>query len=53
VTGGAHEMGHGFGYNHSRKLSDPTNDYNDCYDIMSAYSCNYTFNNAGTVFGGL
>ncbi len=52
VSGAAHEMGHGFGYNHSRKLSDPTNDYNDCYDLMSIYSCDYTFNNAGTFFGG-
>jgi hypothetical protein len=38
-----HETGHGFGYDHSRALSTPTSDYNDCYDIMSFDSCNYGF----------
>src|SRR5262249_23541188 len=38
-----HETGHGFGYDHSRKLSTSTQDYNDCYDIMSFDSCNYNF----------
>ena len=27
-------MGHGHGYNHSRRLSLSTQDYNDCYDLM-------------------
>ena len=49
VAGAAHEMGHGFGYGHSRKLSTSTSDYNDCWDIMSVFSCVYTF--TGT-FGG-
>jgi M6 family metalloprotease-like protein len=47
-----HEMGHGFDFNHSRALSNSTNDYNDCYDIMSAISCIYSFTGAGTTFGG-
>ena len=47
-----HEMGHGFDFNHSRALSNSTNDYNDCYDIMSAISCIYAFTGAGTTFGG-
>lgn len=47
-----HEMGHGFNFNHSRALSNSTNDYNDCYDIMSAISCIYAFSGAGTTFGG-
>jgi Big-like domain-containing protein len=38
-----HETGHGFGYAHSRALSTPTADYNDCYDIMSFDSCDYNF----------
>ncbi|HWC86670.1 MAG TPA: Ig-like domain-containing protein [Solirubrobacteraceae bacterium] len=50
--GASHEMGHGFGYNHSRPLSNSTNDYNDCYDLMSAYSCDAAFSGAGTDFGG-
>ena len=49
VAGAAHEMGHGFGFGHSRKLSDSVNDYSDCWDIMSVFSCVYTF--AGS-FGG-
>ena len=47
-----HEMGHGFDFDHSRALSNSTNDYNDCYDIMSAISCIYAFSGAGTTFGG-
>lgn len=52
-----HEMGHGFGFNHSRKQSSSTADYNDCYDLMSAISCIYSFDSsaggsAGTPFGG-
>lgn len=38
-----HETGHGFGYNHSRALSTPTQDYNDCYDIMSFDACTRDF----------
>jgi hypothetical protein len=34
-----HETGHGFGYDHSRALSTPTSDYQDCYDIMSFDVC--------------
>jgi hypothetical protein len=36
VTAAAHEMGNGFGLNHSRALSTSDQDYNDCTDIMSA-----------------
>jgi hypothetical protein len=43
LTGAAHETGHGFNYDHSRKLSTSTTDYNDCYDIMSAYAtCSFS-----------
>jgi hypothetical protein len=43
LTGLTHETGHGFGYYHSRKLSTSTTDYNDCYDIMSAYAtCSFS-----------
>jgi hypothetical protein len=43
LTGAAHETGHGFSYNHSRKLSTSTTDYADCYDIMSAYdTCSFS-----------
>src|SRR5580765_1795782 len=38
-----HETGHGFGYGHSRALSTPMSDYNDCYDIMSFDSCDFNF----------
>lgn len=38
-----HEVGHGFGYPHSRALSTSTTDYQDCYDTMSFDACrNYT-----------
>jgi hypothetical protein len=50
AAGAAHEMSHGFGFGHSRKLSDSTNDYSDCWDIMSIFSCVYTFQ--GTFGGG-
>jgi Bacterial Ig-like domain (group 3) len=62
VEGASHEMGHGFGYIHSRRLSKSTVDYQDCYDIMSAYTCPLAFSanptsenfapEAGTDFGG-
>lgn len=39
----AHEVGHSFGLNHSRRLSSSTSDYNDCYDIMSYQSCSTSF----------
>ncbi|MFN2543938.1 MAG: Ig-like domain-containing protein [Actinomycetota bacterium] len=43
LTGAAHETGHGFSYNHTRALSTSTSDYNDCYDIMSAYAtCSFS-----------
>ena len=42
MTGAAHEFGHGYALAgsvfHSRKLSTPTQEYGDCYDIMSAYA---------------
>ena len=34
LTGTTHEMLHGFGYPHSRKLSTSTTDYCDLYDII-------------------
>jgi hypothetical protein len=37
-----HELGHFFGWNHSRKLSTASSDYGDCFDIMSATSCRKT-----------
>jgi hypothetical protein len=52
VEGASHEMGHGHGYNHSRALSSSTQEYNDCYDLMSAYSCDAAFSGVGTDFGG-
>ncbi|MEP6893593.1 MAG: Ig-like domain-containing protein, partial [Gaiellaceae bacterium] len=43
MGGASHETGHGFGYSHSRALSTPTQDYQDCYDMMSFDVCrNYT-----------
>ena len=38
-----HELGHFFGWRHSRRLSTASSDYNDCFDIMSAMSCIYAF----------
>lgn len=46
LVGMAHEMGHGFNLPHSRKLSTSTGDYNDCYDIMSAFTCVQSFTGA-------
>lgn len=52
LTGAGHETGHGYGYNHSRALSNSTNDYNDSTDIMSAFSGTYEDTTLGTPFGG-
>jgi len=38
-----HELGHFFGWKHSRKLSTAASDYGDCFDIMSAMSCTRVF----------
>lgn len=43
VTGLVHEMGHGLALPHSRRASTSWQDYGDCYDMMSAYSCVYQF----------
>jgi len=52
LTGAAHETGHGFGYPHSRTLSTSTDDYGDCYDIMSAYAtCSFSGDFGGVVLG--
>jgi hypothetical protein len=50
--GASHEMGHASGFNHSRAMSSSTTDYNDCFDIMSAYSCDAAFTGVGANFGG-
>jgi hypothetical protein len=50
--GASHEMGHASGFNHSRAMSSSTTDYEDCYDIMSAYSCDAAFSGVGANFGG-
>jgi hypothetical protein len=52
LTGAGHETGHGFGYSHSRQLSQSTTDYNDSTDTMSAYAGTYEFGSLGTSFGG-
>ncbi len=39
LSGATHEMVHLLGFNHSRKLSTSTTDYNDCFDIASS-NCN-------------
>lgn len=52
LTGSSHEMGHAFGYKHSRKLSTSTVDYKDATDDMSAYDGTLEFTTLGTVFGG-
>ena len=41
LTGSAHETGHGFGYDHSRKLSYWVGDYKDATDVMSAFDGTY------------
>jgi hypothetical protein len=59
TTLASHEMGHGFGLNHSRAMtcaacSTNQPDYWDCTDVMSAGSCVYQFNSSadvGTTFG--
>jgi hypothetical protein len=62
VEGASHEMGHGHGYIHSRAMTSSTTDYNDCLDLMSAYSCDQAFSanpasgnfapGSGTDYGG-
>ncbi len=42
-VGIVHEMGHLLGWSHSRWLGTAEAGYNDCFDIMSAESCVYTF----------
>ena len=39
VGDGAHEVGHTFGYNHSRTMATSLSDYNDCWDQMSYNAC--------------
>ncbi len=39
IGAAAHETGHGYGYDHSRALSTPMKDYQDCYDMMSFDVC--------------
>ncbi len=52
ISGAQHETGHGFGYNHSRKMSYSTTDYKDSTDIMSVYDGTYEYTTLGTSFGG-
>ena len=52
LTGSSHEMGHAFGYKHSRKISTSTVDYKDATDDMSAYDGTLEFTTLGTFFGG-
>ncbi len=47
VGAAAHETGHGFGWDHSRALSTPTQDYQDCYDMMSFDVCR---NNSSSLY---
>ena len=47
-----HETGHSFGLDHSRRLSQSASEYNDCYDIMSAYSCVYRYGGTYQGSGG-
>lgn len=39
VGDGAHEVGHTFGYYHSRTMATSLTDYNDCWDQMSYNAC--------------
>jgi len=39
VGDGAHEVGHSFGYNHSRAMASSITDYYDCWDQMSYNTC--------------
>ncbi len=39
VGDGAHEVGHSFGYNHSRAMASSITDYYDCWDQMSYNVC--------------
>ena len=52
LTGSSHEMGHGFGFKHSRKISTSTVDYKDATDDMSAYDGTLEFTTLGMFFGG-
>jgi hypothetical protein len=55
VGDSAHEVGHSFGYDHSRAMASSTNEYRDCWDAMSYDSCNsvspktVTFPNDGAI----
>ncbi len=58
MTGAAHEFGHGYAMAgaalHSRKLSTPTQEYGDCYDIMSAYAtCSFEGVYGGSNIGSI
>lgn len=52
ITGSAHETGHGYGYDHSRKISYSTTDYQDSTDSMSSFTNTYETTTLGTFFGG-
>jgi hypothetical protein len=39
VGDGAHEVGHSFGYQHSRAMTSSVTDYYDCWDQMSYNTC--------------
>lgn len=55
LTGLAHELGHGMGYDHSRALSSSTSDYRNYGDIMSAYTVDSVEDGPdglGTPYGG-
>ena len=58
MAGAAHEFGHGYALAgavlHSRKLSTPTQEYGDCYDIMSAYAtCSFEGVYGGSNIGSI
>lgn len=56
LTGALHETVHLVGLDHSTAASTLPSEYNDCYDVASAYSCVYMFDHtipiAGKRFGG-